>query len=79
MKTLTDAIDDARAALETKDQTAVDAAVETLEQAVEDFRAAIKTGTKGNSSSGSSSSRPSTSTNTETREDGSKSDYGDQA
>ena len=72
MKTLTDAIDDARAALETKDQTAVDAAVETLEQAVEDFRAAIKTGTKGNSSSGSSSSRPSTSTNTETREDGSK-------
>ncbi len=63
------AIAAAQAVLESAEsQTAVDAAVETLEQAVKDFNAAIKTGAKDNSgSSGSTgSSRPSTSTHTET-------------
>ena len=72
MKALTDAIAAAEEARDAEDKTddSVAQALTALNDAVEAFTDAIKTGTK--TSSSNSSSRPSTSTSTETKEDGTK-------
>lgn len=74
MKALTDAIAAAETARDAEDKTddSVAQALAVLNDAVEAFANAVKTGTKTSSSPSNSSTRPSTSTSTETKADGTK-------